>query len=92
MGALKDEEETLLKLVNVIDENKGLDDVLTRGEFAQMLAKVAFGLNADVSIYNNGKKVTDVKETDSGYDAVNALYNRGYITVDNFGIMVLYLC
>jgi len=84
-GALNDEEKTLLELVGVIDEEKELDDYLTRGEFAEMLAKVAFGLNADAALYNNGKKVVDVWTSDSYYNAVNALYNRGYITADSFG-------
>ena len=84
-GALNDEEKTLLELVGVIDEGRELDDYLTRGEFAEMLAKVAFGLNADAALYNNGKKVVDVWTSDSYYNAVNALYNRGYITADSFG-------
>ena len=84
-GALNDEEKTLLELVGVIDEEKELDDYLTRGEFAEMLAKVAFGLNADAALYNNGKKVVDVWTSDSYYDEVNAMYNRGYITADSFG-------
>ena len=85
VNALNDEERTLLELVGVIDEGKELDMVLTRGEFTEMLAKVAFGLNADIPSFNNGKTLSDVWTTDLFYDEANALYNRGYITADNFG-------
>lgn len=84
-GALSDDERTLLDFFGVIDTDKELDDYLTRGEFAIMLAKVAFGVDADVSMYNTGKCPTDVSSSDPCYDAVSALYSKGYIALNSFG-------
>ena len=79
------EQETLLKLTGVIDDKAKWDKIITKGEFAGILAKVAFELNGDVKNYADGGSISDVKKGQKYYDAVTALYSRGYIATDNFG-------
>lgn len=84
--ALTEEQQTLLKVTGVYNEDASFGDTLTRGEFAIMIAKVAFGLNADISNYSSGSDmVADVSFANSAYDAVMALYSLGYIKTDKFG-------
>ena len=74
--ALTEEQQTLLKVTGVYNEDASFGDTLTRGEFAIMIAKVAFGLNADISNYSSGSDmVADVSVTNSAYDSVMALYS-----------------
>lgn len=84
-SALTSDNETLLKLVGVTDENTDENKILTKGDFAQMLAKVAFELNADIKNYSGNVTLYDVPATNKYYDAFSSLYNRGYAVTDKYG-------
>ncbi len=82
---LSQDQMTLLSYVGVYDAEETMDKKVTKGEFAGMLAKVAFGLYSDPEMYMTGKKAQDVEEAHLYYADVCALLSNGYISTNKFG-------
>ncbi len=84
-GAFTQEQLTLLELTGVLDKDADWDKVITKGEFANLISKVAFTLNEDIKNQAKGNVLTDVDSKNKYYDSIMALYNKGYLPVDDFG-------
>lgn len=84
-GIINEEQKTLLSVVGIYDEGADLNKPVTRGEFVQMLSKIAFEIGAQPENYITGLLFNDVKSGNKYYGAANALYGRGYIKADKFG-------
>ena len=85
LTTMTEEQETLLRLTGVIDDGADWDKIITKGEFAGIIAKVAFHLDCDVKNHSVEGNVSDVKKGQKYYDAVTALVSRGYAATDKFG-------
>jgi len=82
---LTDEQKALLTVVGVYDETLSLDATLTKGEFANILAKGVFAEDEDMATYKPNTRLTDVDEFTECYGAVSALHALGYAGADKFG-------
>ncbi len=84
-STLAQEQLTLLELTGVLDKDANWDKIITKGEFAGLISRVAFELNEDIKNQSRGNTLTDVNSKNKYYNEIMALYNKGYLPVDNFG-------
>lgn len=82
---LTDKQKVLTEILGVYNEDKTLDEPVTKAEFADMLAHAAFPKDTDLSSYTSESELRDVDEFDEYYEAINALYAMNYIETDSFG-------
>lgn len=75
----------LLEAVSVYDSDKSLDEKITRGEFAELIAKIAFSVDCDVKNYARDVSIYDMEKDNPYYDDVSALYWYGYVKLDATG-------
>ncbi len=84
-STLSQDQTELLTYVGVYDAERDMSETITKGEFAGLLAKVAFGLNKDSEMYATGQRAADVKEDHLYYTEICALLSSGYIATNKFG-------
>ena len=83
--ALTQDQEAVLDYVGIYDKEADLTENITKAEFATMLSKVAFGLDANLEALASGKGAKDVSEAMDYYYAVTALLSSGHISTNKYG-------
>lgn len=83
--ALTQDQEAVLDYVGIYEENADLTENITKAEFATMLSKVAFGLDANLEALASGKGAKDVSDAFDYYYAVTALLSSGHISTNKYG-------
>lgn len=84
-SGLSEKQRVLMEVLEVYDEDKSLDDTLTKAEFAGMMARVAFPQNTNLSVSSYSSKVSDVDEFNENYDSIIAMRAMNYIETDKLG-------
>ncbi len=83
--SLTQDQTALLSYIGVYDESQDLSKTITKAEFAGLLAKFAFGVDADIELYATGKRAADVKEGHAYFNEITALLSSGYVSTNKFG-------
>ena len=82
---LTEDQKAVLSYVGIYDEKADLTETVTKAEFATMLSKVAFGLDANLEALASGDGAKDVPLSTDYYTAVTALLSSGHVSTNKFG-------